>query len=205
MKFCVVAILALLADIVPASASGTTRLVRMYFLTDTCWQAVLVFHYFLDDAAKATCNSRGSPMTNSVLVAIDGSDGGERALRYASERAKLGGAKLILTYVIEWSPYSFNTPEENAERHKRREEEIDRATSGVVEPAAKQLAAEGIDYETIVRHGPPAETLIKLAESYGVQQIVIGRRGQSGIKSLLFGSVAGNLVQTSPVPVVVVP
>lgn len=144
-------------------------------------------------------------MANSVLVAIDGSDGGKRALQYASERAKIGGAKLIVTYVIEWSPYSFNTPEENAERHQRREEEIERATSGIVEPATAQLAADGITCESVVRHGPPAETLIKIAEKFGVQQIVIGRRGQSGIKNLLFGSVAGNLVQTSPVPVVVVP
>ena len=144
-------------------------------------------------------------MTNSVLVAVDGSDGGKRALDYARERAKLGGAKLIVTYVIEWSPYSFNTPEENAERHVRREQEIERAKSSVVEPAARQLAEAGIEHDTVVRHGPPAETLIKLAEEYGVQQIVIGRRGQSGIKTLLFGSVAGNLVQTSPVPVVVVP
>ncbi len=144
-------------------------------------------------------------MTNSVLVAVDGSDGGKRALQYASERAKIGGAKLIVTYVIEWSPYSFNTPEENAERHQRREQEIERATTGVVTPAAKLLEDAGIAHETVVRHGPPAETLIKLAEQHGVQQIVIGRRGQSGIKNLLFGSVAGNLVQTSPVPVVVVP
>ncbi|MGI9354178.1 MAG: universal stress protein [Rhizobiaceae bacterium] len=35
--------------------------------------------------------------------------------------------------------------------------------------------------------------------------MVVGRRGQSGIKNLIFGSVAGNLIQTSPVPVVVVP
>ncbi len=144
-------------------------------------------------------------MSNSVLVAVDGSEGGARALQYASDRAKLGGAKLILTYVIEWSPYSFNTPEENAERHMRREQEIEKATLSVVEPASALLEASGVEHETIVRHGPPAETLIELAEKHGVQQIVIGRRGQSGIKSLLFGSVAGNLVQTSPVPVVVVP
>ncbi|MGB7240918.1 MAG: universal stress protein [Sulfitobacter sp.] len=144
-------------------------------------------------------------MSNSVLVAVDGSDGGKRALEYAGARAKLDGAKLIVTYVIEWSPYSFNTPEENAERHMRREQEIDRATTKVVEPAAAMLKAAGVDYETVVRHGPPAETLIKLAETHDVKQIVIGRRGQSGIKNLLFGSVAGNLVQTSPVPVVVVP
>lgn len=144
-------------------------------------------------------------MSNSVLVAVDGSEGGARALQYASDRAKLQGAKLIVTYVIEWSPYTFNTPEENAERHMRREQEIERATSSVVEPAAALLKARDIDYETVVRHGPPAETLIKLAEKHNVQQIVIGRRGQSKIKNLLFGSVAGNLVQTSPVPVVVVP
>ncbi len=144
-------------------------------------------------------------MSNSVLVAVDGSEGGGRALQYARERAKLDGAKLIVTYVIEWSPYSFNTPEENAERHMRREQEIERATEGVVAPAAALLKADGIEHETVVTHGPPAETLIKLAEKHNVQHIFIGRRGQSGIKSLLFGSVAGNLIQTSPVPVVVVP
>ncbi|WP_127112868.1 universal stress protein [Shimia sediminis] len=144
-------------------------------------------------------------MSNSVLLAIDGSSGGERALQYAMERAKLGGAKLIVAYVIEWSQYSFNTPEENAERHKRREQEISRATETIVQPAANTLTEAGVDCETVVTHGPPAETLVRLAEKHGVAQIVIGRRGQSGLKALLFGSVAGSLIQTSPVPVVVVP
>ena len=144
-------------------------------------------------------------MSNSVLVAVDGSDGSSRALQYAIERAKLGGAKIVLSYVIEWSPYSFNTPEENAERHMRREQEIEKATTSVVAPAAALLKSENIDCETVVVHGPPAETLIKLAEKHDVKQIVIGRRGQSGIKNLIFGSVAGSLIQTSPVPVVVVP
>lgn len=144
-------------------------------------------------------------MDNSVLIAVDGSEGGGRALSYAVERAKLGGAKLIVTYVIEWSPYTFNTPEENAERHGRREQEITRATESVVNPAVAFIEGQGIECDAIVTHGAPAETLIKIANKHGVQQIVIGRRGQSGIKNLLFGSVAGNLVQTSPVPVVVVP
>ncbi len=144
-------------------------------------------------------------MSNSVLVAVDGSEGGTRALKYASDRAKLNGAKLVVAYVIEWSPYSFNTPEENAERHMRREQEIERAEASVVEPAAALLKAEAVEYETVVTHGQPPETLLKLANQHGVQQIVVGRRGQSAIKNLLFGSVAGNLIQTSPVPVVVVP
>ncbi|WP_166415593.1 universal stress protein [Cochlodiniinecator piscidefendens] len=144
-------------------------------------------------------------MSNTVLLAIDGSRGSDRALTHVRKRAELGGAKVVVAYVIEWSPYSFNTPEENAERHSRRETEISRATTSVVEPALTYLTEGGIDVESLVRHGPPSETLIKIAEEVGAAQIVIGRRGESGLKSLIFGSVAGNLIQTSPVPVMVVP
>ncbi|MDF1670394.1 MAG: universal stress protein [Roseovarius sp.] len=144
-------------------------------------------------------------MKNVVLLAVDGSEGSERALSHAMSRAKSGGAKVVVAYVIEWSPYSFNTPEENAERHNRRESEIERANSGVVVPAMAKLADAGIEAEGLVRHGKPAETLSAIAKEVGAAQIVIGRRGQSGVKALIFGSVAGNLVQTAPVPVVVVP
>jgi len=144
-------------------------------------------------------------MKNSFILAVDGSPGSTKAIDFAAERAKRGNAKIIVAYVIEWSPYSFNTPEENAERHKRREEELERATRSIVEPVAAKLATAGLDVESVVRHGHPAETLIELAESHDVSQIFIGRRGVSALKSLLFGSVAANLVQTSPVPVTVVP
>ena len=144
-------------------------------------------------------------MKNNFLLAVDGSPGSVKALEFAAERAKRGSAKVIVAYVIEWSPYSFNTPEENAERHKRREEEMDRATQSIVEPLVAKLTKAGLDVESVVRHGHPAETLIDLAEKHDVSQIFIGRRGGSGLKTLLFGSVAANLVQTSPVPVTVVP
>ena len=77
-------------------------------------------------------------MTSSYLLAVDGSPGSQKAIEFAAERAASSGASLIVAYVIEWSPYSFNTPEENETRHKRREEEIDRATQSVVEPCRSQ-------------------------------------------------------------------
>jgi len=144
-------------------------------------------------------------MKDSYLLAVDGSPGSKKAVDFAAKRAKLGGEKLVVAYVIEWSPYSFNTPEENATRHKRREEEIDRATTSVVEPVAAELRDLGLNVETIVRHGNTAATLIDIAEKHGVAQIIIGRRGETGLKKMMFGSVVANLVQTSPVPVAVVP
>jgi nucleotide-binding universal stress UspA family protein len=47
--------------------------------------------------------------------------------------------------------------------------------------------------------------LCGLAVETGAVQIFIGRRGLSRLEVLLFGSVAGTLVQMSPVPVTVVP
>lgn len=144
-------------------------------------------------------------MTDIVLVGVDGSDSGARAANFAVESTKGRDVRLIVAYVIEWSPYTFNTPEENEVRHKRREEEISRAESEVLTPLVGSLNKAGVTAEAVVRHGNPAEVLTGLANEYKAGQIIIGRRGLSKLKALLFGSVAGSLVQTSPVPVTVIP
>ena len=139
-----------------------------------------------------------------MLVGTDGSESSRRAVDFASMRAKAGGARLIVAYVIEWSPYSFNTPQENEERHKRREEEVARGEEHVA-PLLDELRGQGLDVQGMVRHGHAAEVLSELAGETGAVQIFIGRRGVSKISAMLFGSVAGSLVQVSPVPVTVVP
>ena len=144
-------------------------------------------------------------MTNTFLVAVDGSEGSNRAVEYAADSALRGKAKLVLAYVIEWTPYSFHTAEELAERHGRREEEIERAQTKMLKPLADALKAKGVDIEQVVRHGHISETLAAIASETGATQIFIGRKGESRVASLLFGSVSASLVQTSPVPVTVVP
>jgi len=144
-------------------------------------------------------------MSNKILVALDGSDGGKRAAKIAAEHAKATNSDLILIYVIDWSPYSFNTPQENEERHQRRESEIQRANDSVLQPEAIALRNAGLNVETIVRHGNIAETLTELAKEHNVSQIFIGKRGESRAKSILFGSVTMALIQQSLVPVTVVP
>ena len=144
-------------------------------------------------------------MSLVFLVGVDCSNCGGRALKYAADRASVKGAKLIVAHVIEWSPFSFSTPQENEERHKRREEEIQRAQTEIVEPIVSSLRQEGIDAEGIVRHGHAAETLAALAKENDVTNIVVGRQGSSKLRAHLFGSVASTLVQVSDRPVTVVP
>ncbi len=144
-------------------------------------------------------------MSEKILVALDGSDGGRRALNAAVDHARFTKSKLLLAYVIDWSPYSFHTPEELSERHKRRESEIQRANDSVLHPEASALADSGVPVETVVRHGKIAETLVELSEEHNASQIYIGKLGESRMRSMIFGSVTAALVQTSSVPVTVVP
>ena len=144
-------------------------------------------------------------MSKTILVALDGSEGSKRALDAAVEHATLTNSELLLTYVIDWSPYSFHTPEELSERHNRRESEIQRANDSVLEPEKAALADSGLHIETEVRHGKIAETLVNLAQEHNASQIYIGKLGESRMHSMIFGSVTAALVQTSSVPVTVVP
>ena len=144
-------------------------------------------------------------MSEVMIVGVDGSEPGMRAAEFAANVASAHSAKLLIVYVIEWSPYTFNTPEENEQRHNRREREIEAANSSVLQPLVEKLSGCGASLEGLVFHGHPAKMLNSVALDNAASQIFIGRTGGSGISQLLFGSVASNLVQTAAVPVTVIP
>lgn len=144
-------------------------------------------------------------MSRVLLVGVDSSSCSKRALEYGAQRAEEYKIQLIVAHVIDWSPFSFNTPQENEERHKRREAELDRAHQEVIDPEVSKLRERGIYARGVIRHGHPAETLNALAEEMGATNIIIGKTGSSRIKTQLFGSVANTLVQISGIPVTVVP
>lgn len=139
------------------------------------------------------------------LVGIDGSPGGERALAAAAELARDSKAKLLIAYVIAWSPYTFSTPEENAERHRRREEELSVARSKLLDPLVKRWTEKGLEVEALASHGHPARTLASLAEQHDAKIIVIGRSGDTPLKTRFFGGTAAALTQSATCPVLVVP
>jgi len=144
-------------------------------------------------------------MSAVLMVGIDCSECGDRAIEYAIDYAKRSGAKVFVSHIIEWSPFSFSTVEENFERHKRREEELKRAYSEVIDPVISRLKDEGLSAEGLVRHGNVAETLHELAMENGATNIILGRQGKSKLKAHVFGSVGSHLVQMAKCPVTVVP
>ena len=144
-------------------------------------------------------------MAVKLVIGLDGTDTGERALAFAKDLAsRMDACELLAIYVIEWSPFTFQTAEENAQRHKRREEEIALATSRIVEPAVASLKEAGFQASGLVQHGDVAETLNSLTTEYGGSQIIVGRASSDGFTKRIFGSSTQNLVMHADVPVTVV-
>ena len=144
-------------------------------------------------------------VSRKIVLGFDESQSAKSALAFAAGLAKAEGAELIVAHVLEWSPYSFLTPEELEERHKRRQEELNRAESALLGPVKDSLANSGITVSTVLKYGHITETLCDIIKESGASQVVIGRTGHSTLSSRLFGSVAGSLAQVSPVPVTIVP
>jgi nucleotide-binding universal stress UspA family protein len=144
-------------------------------------------------------------MSYTILVGVDGSESSARAAEVALRRAKLIGARLVLVCVIEWSPYTIYTHEELEARHAERKAEIERAQTRVLEPLLTRLKCEGVEVESLVRHGHASRVLVDVTHELGAGEIVVGRVGRSMFIERLFGSTTSNLVQAAPVPVTVVP
>ena len=144
-------------------------------------------------------------MSEKFVVGYDGSDAANRALDFAVGRARSQGASVLIAHVLEWSPYTFLTPTELEQRHKRRSEELARAEKALITPAVKRLESSGVAVETAIKYGHIANTLGEICTESGASQVFIGREGQDSLSARVFGSVAGSLVQTAPVPCTIVP
>lgn len=144
-------------------------------------------------------------MSGKFVVGYDGSESSQRALKFAVDRSKAQGGTIVLAHVLEWSPYSFLTPNELEERHMRREEELHRAETAIMTTVVEDLRDKGVTVETVIKYGNIPELLAKIAKDCGAIQIVIGRSGHSSLGARVFGSVAGALVQGAPVPCTIVP
>ena len=144
-------------------------------------------------------------MSSVLMVGVDCSKCGERATEYAIEQARDSNARMLIAHIIEWSQFSFSTVEENATRHRRREEELQRAYSEVINPIVERIKSEGIEVTGIVRHGHVADTINALAKENGVTNIILGRQGESKLKAHFLGSVGSRLVQVADCAVTVVP
>jgi nucleotide-binding universal stress UspA family protein len=68
----------------------------------------------------------------------------------------------------------------------------------------KKYADCGVKIESYVEEGPPSATMLKFAEKYGADLLVIGAHGRSRLKAMLFGGTSTKVVHRATLPVLAV-
>lgn len=135
--------------------------------------------------------------TFRIVVGVDGSEGGERALHWAVREAARRGATVRAVTAWTWAGVDAATvsgPEE-ARRH-------------VEDMLGKAIVAElnndpRVPVSTEIVHGPAGPALVDAAR--GADLLVLGRHGHGRIFHAVVGSVAEHCIREAPCPVVVLP
>lgn len=141
---------------------------------------------------------------HGVVVGVDGSPAGQDALAFAVQHAEDSREELTVVHV--WDRL-VSGPPTSSHREEDREWSGDEASHALLlAEAVAGCAQEHPDlvvHRRLVRHPVPAFALLQEAER--AQLLVVGARGRGTLASVVLGSVDRSVLQTTTVPVAVVP
>jgi len=139
-----------------------------------------------------------------ILAAVDGSPASNKGLREALRLAKREGARLCVLHIVN-EFYAFAGMDGPAP--------VDLVPA--LRKGGKQILANarriaeraGVKPTLVMREtigGPAADTIVREARKQGADLIVLGTHGRRGVRRLVLGSDAEQVVRTSRVPVLLV-
>ncbi|MEP9386919.1 universal stress protein [Mesorhizobium sp. KR9-304] len=145
--------------------------------------------------------SREAGHRRKFLAIIDDTPECERAVAYASKRAKSTGGVLVLLYVIEPGDFQHWLGVEKI----MREEAMQAAGAALDVYATKVREQVGIEPERVIREGKPADEIHKLIEEdQDIAILVLAAGAAKEGPGPLVASIAGKGA-AFPIPVTVVP
>jgi nucleotide-binding universal stress UspA family protein len=132
-----------------------------------------------------------------ILVPLDGSTTAEAAVPLALQLARGENLGLVLLMVTNVHPLPDPAPCEPDVTPIR-----DAQT--YLDTARQHLASDYRDVSTAVWRGAPAAAIVRAAQEYGVDRIVMTSHGRAGKERDIFGSVADAVLRHAPMSVIVV-
>ncbi len=124
-----------------------------------------------------------------ILVPTDGSTFTKNAVESAIATSKLTGASITAVYVVDASSMSTARGDMFESVTEILNEEGQKAVAAV----KAQCDAAGIQCETMVVGGRPADTIVEMSKDYDL--IVMSTLGKTGVKKYLIGSVAEKVIR----------
>lgn len=139
-------------------------------------------------------------MVERILVGTEGSQVAQNAVTAALSIARDTHAQLRAVHAIETPSTSALPASYQAQMAKQREREGQQVLERVSEEAAKL----DVPTTTASREAEPDELVLEEAQTWKADLIAIGAQGRSGLSRAIRGSVADELIRSSPIPVLTV-
>jgi nucleotide-binding universal stress UspA family protein len=141
-----------------------------------------------------------------VLVAVDGSEGGEVAARHAVTLCAATGAQCTLVRVVvpPVRVIASRIPDTAEMVHEKTEADTQQAERYLRELPGRCNLPASTRTEVVTAFGA-ADAILRAADSDRSDVVVVGSRGHGGAARLILGSVADKVIRGSHVPVLVCP
>jgi nucleotide-binding universal stress UspA family protein len=143
-------------------------------------------------------------MFHDILVAFDGSTSARQALTEAVELVRCNHAALtVMTVMPTTNPWAlgggYYVPVNLDELYEQAQRNYERLLEDAV-----AIVPEDLPVTTLLKRGAADAAIVEQARAGRHDLIVMGSRGRGDFRSLLLGSVSHHVLQSSPVPVLVV-
>ncbi|MFT5165736.1 MAG: nucleotide-binding universal stress UspA family protein [Saprospiraceae bacterium] len=147
----------------------------------------------------------------NILFPTDFSKAAKNAFVYALKVAEKMNAQITILHVnqmpvleVEGNPYPADI-ERIQESLEMEEMEAYKNGLTALKAIAKELGLETIPLQHIMEYGKVQQTIIKVADEYDIDFIVMGTKGTGWLKEVFFGSNTGEVLEHANCPVLAVP
>jgi len=145
-------------------------------------------------------------MYKKILVPLDGSELAECTLLHVTNLVKDGFTEeVVVLNILEISTYDRIEAEVPASILMEIREKARNAARKYLAGVESRLAAEGIKVKTVSLEGQRvANVITDYANKNGIDMIVLGTHGYTGLKKMMLGSITLEVLHDSHVPVLLI-
>ena len=139
-----------------------------------------------------------------ILIGVDDSPHSKAALEYVKKMRWPAGSKFVV-FAVSAPVVAYTMVDAGGMTWmKTAEEEMNVATEELTARAEQELRDAGLATEAKVVLGDPREAIVDAVRTMGIDHVVVGSHGRTGLGKLLMGSVASHVVTHAPCTVTVV-
>jgi nucleotide-binding universal stress UspA family protein len=134
---------------------------------------------------------------NRILIATDGSDASRAAVRDGLALAAETGAEVRFVAVLSGH---YKDDVRTGDLRPREEARL----GGALTEAMHAASAAGVEASEALADGSAVDEIVRAADAFDADLVVVGSRGRGTLKATVLGSVSRSLVSRSRRPVLVV-